>query len=652
VSIKKKFATAVATASLLAGLFGSAFVPVANAAATATASFTAAAVTASVAALTGSNEDYTDTTGKIAYYSAAVYPVFVVEIDFAVDEADNGTYAVEVSGGTVRGCVADITDDGNDAGDTSTATFGSLVSTSSGCTVQVTSSIAADDLYIQLTLNKLSAGSSATFTVTDPDGDSLTIANANKATGVASTALASVVDAAESADTVDMNSNGNGTKGEAADVADETISSVDYWLPDQSLKKAAWAGVVSNGYGTAVAATTSLIAEVSNDDFAVGCDDTVSGAAATSNATIQQFNSSAAGVWECQVHSDGSDSAGGTFTLTVRTSITGAVVGTVSGAFYGEVQSITASLVAGDRAPEVAGADVDDFIALVVKDGNGKAYGLAETNALTITGYGTVAGGTTAGAEDMVDGTSAATKNYFKLDDDFCPASSTGKTASVQAAIVNATGTSIKSNTLTVNCAAAAGDDLTVQKIEFSKSNPLPGETFDVYIYMEDADGVLAGSGDTDSADFTLTLAGGSVATDYAAAWDGPGTTIDVSELKYDGNGRYTIGIKAPTTVGTVISVNDPASSVLAKVYTTNDAYEGVLSVGPKKLKATADFGPAAAKKKIAFVLESAAGVTKTYYRRANASGVATFTLVLKGTWTVYATFGDEISDTGELTKK
>jgi hypothetical protein len=109
--------------------------------------------------------------------------------------------------------------------------------------------------------------------------------------------------------------------------------------------------------------------------------------------------------------------------------------------------------------------------------------------------------------------------------------------------------------------------------------------------------------------------------------------------------------IKAPATVGTAITVSDPSSSAIAKVYTTNDAYEGVLTVGPKKLKATADFGPAAAKKKVAFVLESTSGTTKTYYRRANASGVASFTLVVRGTWTVYATFGDEISDTGTMKK-
>jgi len=426
----------------------------------------------------------------------------------------------------------------------------------------------------------MAAGASATISLTGPsDADNSTALTLDYTTitSVASTAGSTVANATKSAEVFKMNSDGDGTKGEASDVADEVIGGVDYFLPTSALNQAVYAGVVSNGYGTTVG-NISIIAEVSNDDFTVGCDATVSGGATSSGAAIQIITATA-GVFECEVHSDGAASAGGAWTLTIRTTLTGTVVGSASGAFYGEVASITASLVDGDRVPEVAGADVDDFIYLVVKDAAGKAYGLAETNALTITGYGTVAGGTTAGAEDMADGTSAATKNYFKLDDDFCPASSTGETASVQAANVNGTGTSIKSNTLTINCAAAAADALTVQKIEFSKSNPLPGETFDVYVYMEDADGVLAGASDDATADFGLNLTGATVGTDYTAAWDGPGTTIDVSEavLAIDAYGRYIIEIKAPATVGTVITVSDPASSAIAKVYTTNDAYEGVL---------------------------------------------------------------------------
>ena len=638
-SIKNKLVTAVTTAGLLAGLFGSAFVPAVR-----------AATTGAVAFAPGSSaEDYNDTTGLIAYYSASVYPqaAFVYTPATADDALSNGAYELTISGATIRSCTVTVAAGGP------TVTAALINSAQTSCLTTYAWSTADAAITFNITTSKLAAGASATVTVVDPDGDTVTPTVAKTLTGVASTALASAVNATESAKTLKMNSDGTGgTAGATTDVADEVISGVNYFLPAQPLQKATWSGVVSNGYGTALSAATSLIAEVSNANYTVGCDDTLDGADTSSGATIQQFNSSAAGVWECQVHSDGAKSVGGSFTLTVKTSITGAVIATVSAAFYGEVASITASLVDGDRVPEVAGADVDDFVKLVVKDAAGRAYGLAETNALTITGYGTVAGGTTAGAEDMADGTSAATKNYFKLDDDFCPASSTGKTASVQAATVNATGTSIKSNALTINCAAAAADALTIQKIEFSKNNPLPGEAFDVYVYMEDADGVLAGAGDGASADFALAL---TAATDNETRWDG--TTVDaftagtpnVFHVTTDGYGRFVLEIKAPATVGTAITVSDPSSSAIAKVYTTNDAYEGVLTVGPKKLKATADFGPAAAKKKVAFVLESASGTTKTYYRRANASGVASFTLVVRGTWTVYATFGDEISDTGTM---
>ena len=611
---------------MLAGLFGSAFVPVANAA-------------APTVAVTSGNKDGSNATAKTHYFLSTVNPSIVITAT-DTDGNDDGTYDVAVTGTTVLSCVA-----------TGTATVATTVIGTGSCAV-TQASTTGQTTIITLSLKKMTAGSSATISLTGPsDADNSTALTLDYTTitSVASTAGSTVANATESAKAFKMNSDGDGTKGETADVADEVIGGVDYFLPTSALNQPTYAGLVSNQYGTTVG-DISVIAEVSNDDFTVGCDATVSGGATSSGAAIQIITATA-GVFECEVHSDGADSAGGAWTLTVRTTLSGTVVGTASGAFYGEVASITASLVDGDRVPEVAGADVDDFVKLVVKDAAGKAYGLAETNALTITGYGTVAGGTTAGAEDMVDGTSAATKNYFQLDDDFCPASSTGKTASVQAAIVNATGTSIKSNALTINCAAAAADALTIQKIEFEKSNPVPGETFDVYVYMEDADGVLAGAGDVLTVDFGLTLTGATVGTDYTAAWDGPGTTIDVSEavMVIDAYGRFVIGIKAPATVGTTISVNDPATSALAKVYTTNDAYEGVLSVGPKKLKATADFGPAAAKKKVAFVLESAAGVTKTYYRRANASGVASYTLALRGTWTVYATFGDEISDTGTM---
>ena len=621
-SIKKKLVTAVTTAGLLAGLFGSAFVPVAHAA-------------APTVAVTSGNKDGFDATAKTFYHLSTVNPSIVIT---ATDTGgdDDGTYDVTVTGTTVLSCV--------ESGDSTLAT--TVIGTGSCAVTQA--STTGQTTIITLSLKKMVAGTSATISLTGPsDADNSTALTLDytKVTSVAATAGATVADATKSAAAFKMNSDGDATKGEATDdVADEVLDGVNYFLPTSALQQAVYAGLVSNGYGTTTG-NISIIAEVTNADFTVGCDATVSGGATSSGASVTVITATA-GVFECEVHADGIDSAGGTWTLNIRTTVAGTVVGTASGAFYGEVASITASLVAGARVPETPAAEVDDFIKLVVKDASGKAYGLAETNALTITGYGTVAGGTSAGAQSMTDGTSAATKNLFKVDVDFCPASSTGKTASVQAANVNGTGTSIKSNALTITCAAAIADALTIQKIEFEKSNPVPGEAFDVHVYMNDADGVLAGSGDVATADFLLSLTG---ATETGTTWDG--TTVTAATSKVNSYGYIVFELKAPSTVGTAITVNDPVSSVIAKVFTTNDAYAGVLTVGPKKLKVTADFGPAAASKKVAFVLESASGTTKTYYRKANASGVASYTLGLRGTWTVYATFGDEISDTGSMKK-
>ncbi|MEY3495617.1 MAG: hypothetical protein RI921_977, partial [Chloroflexota bacterium] len=104
-SIKKKFATAVATAGLLAGLFGSAFVPVAYAATTGAVAFTAGS----------SAEDYNDTTELIAYYSASVYPqAFFTYTPTAADDAlSNGVYELTISGATLRSCVVAVTGAGS-----------------------------------------------------------------------------------------------------------------------------------------------------------------------------------------------------------------------------------------------------------------------------------------------------------------------------------------------------------------------------------------------------------------------------------------------------------------------------------------------------------------------------------------------------------
>ena len=625
-SIKNKLVTAVTTAGLLAGLFGSAFVPVANAA-------------GPTVAVTSSNKDGADATNKTLLYTSSTNPSVVITSTSAGAD-DLGGYEVTVAGTTILSCAV-----------TGTATSTAAVVGPQTC--GSTTSVAANNATVifTLSLKKLAAGASATIALTGPsDADNSTALTLDYTTltSVASTAASTVVNATKSQAKFVMNSDGTATAGAATDVADEVIGGVDYFLPAQSLKKAIYAGTLQNANGTAILAVTGLIAEISNTTFSVNCDSTVDAVvSSTGAASVVSVNSTVTtGVFECGVFSDGAASAGGSWTLTVKVATTGTVVGIASGAFYGEIAKLTASLVDGSR--QAATLAADDFIKIEAFDAKDKQYGLAEVAALTFGGSGTAALATASGTFTMADGTTVATKNYHQADATLCPASSAGKTATVAATITNGTGTKITSNVLTINCGATSGAALTIKKLEFSKSNPVPGETIDVWVYLADADGVLTGAGAVDSADFTLTISG---ADEQSALWNGTTGLVTAAGNKADSHGKLVMSIKAPATVGTTITISDPTSSAIAKVYTTNDAYAGVLSVGAKKLKATADFGPAAANKKIAFVLESASGTTKTYYRKANASGVASYTLALRGTWTVYATFGDEISDTGTMKK-
>jgi hypothetical protein len=128
------------------------------------------------------------------------------------------------------------------------------------------------------------------------------------------------------------------------------------------------------------------------------------------------------------------------------------------------------------------------------------------------------------------------------------------------------------------------------------------------------------------------------------------GDTVAASSF-ITGDGYFAIQVKASTTIGAAVTIAEPSTSLLLKAYVVSDAFANTMAAGPKKKVATATFGPAAARRKVAFVLESTSGVTKTFYRRANASGVATYTLVPRGTWTVYATYGDEITETVTLKK-
>ena len=630
--------TAVTTAGLLAGLFGSAFVPAARAAQIA------------VATVTGGDR----IASGVMYTSTATYPVVTVTIAGASDD-DDGTWGIAFSGGTVRGC----------ATTGSAATMTSLIGSTSGCsaTAAVTGS---QNIVFVATLEKLAAGASATLTVSGPSAAVTVTPNVTTITGQASTALAANLNAAKSAAQVAWNTDGDTTAGEAVeDLADGTVSGVRYFGPTQNNTKAIITGQLRNGYDVALATGTfNLVAEVTAP-YTVGCetDATYDGDFTDSSASLQSFSvvANTSPKWECQVFSDSKtagNTAGGAWTFTLKTD-TGSVVGTANGGFYGKVASLTISAPYGTLIATAA-ADVAQWVKVTAKDAAGRDW--PRTNIQLIASPdadATVSGVAT--DLDAVLATSATYGTTATLDNSvICPAGAEDTTVTGYAinipSYVGAT-TTVVSNALAFTCAADAGATLYVKSFKFSKSDPNPGEVIQLHTYMEDAYGSPAGAGDLGGA-VVMTLTNGTdlsalnrfgVAVDANAALAG-GDTVAASSF-ITGDGYFAIEVKASMTIGAAVTIVEPGSSLIAKAYVVSDAFANTIVAGPKKLKATANFGPAAARRKIAFVLESSSGTTKTFYRRANASGVASYTLVPRGTWTVYATYGDEISETVTLRK-
>ena len=358
--------------------------------------------------------------------------------------------------------------------------------------------------------------------------------------------------------------------------------------------------------------------------------------------------------FECAVKdAEGAAGDGGAFTATITTA-SGTVLKSLSGGFLGEIASVTLAAAYDTMASEL-GADPTDFWTVSAKDAAGRAYALKdlinadhqETDNLKVydiadTTKAEIAG--TAAADADTDG-------IFDLDASICgdgdgPTVAGGsETRSVTLQLEDGDGATVSSNSVTLKCGVDKDTALVVDKVEFAASQVAPGGSVKAYVYLEDANGFAASPADASTGDVSLVLTNG-VNADITADND-----VEAAATTIVAGGYFEVTIVAPITVGTTISLYNATSGSLARAYVTSDAYEAALTVGPKKLKATADFGPAAARKKIAFVLENASGTTKTFYRRANSSGVATYTLALRGTWTVYATFGDEISDTGTMQK-
>jgi hypothetical protein len=235
-----------------------------------------------------------------------------------------------------------------------------------------------------------------------------------------------------------------------------------------------------------------------------------------------------------------------------------------------------------------------------------------------------------------------------------------GTTREIQAkyTYVNALGddVTVSSAAWTVTCTGTAGK---ITKLEFDKGAYLPSSAIKIKATAVDTGGRPLGYGATSidtNGELTFVKQGtitlGTNPNEIVfTGWDDG--VAESAATAHSATGDFglviTIADNEPGTAGSQaasISIVSTVSNILSS------AVDGTLVAGPKGLKATATFGASAAGKKIAFTLENArTGAVKTYYRKANASGVASFTLSFRGTFEVTAAYGDYMTDTVTLKK-
>jgi hypothetical protein len=670
VSIKKKFATAIATSALLAGLFGSAFVPLALAQTAGTADYTVtctgedtnseSGLPTAAALLSGT----TDEDGECNFLYS-VTPVFVVTVN-TVDDTDDGNWDFTVDGGTIKSISIAADADGGTTSTTVAVGNGSA-------TVNLTADNGDDQGFVAtITLNKVAAGDDATLTVTNSDSIDVIIATA---TSLASSLKNAVSDEYSTLDTDSQDVDDN----------DYATDNILYVMAEDLV--AADSGEIAVDVETVYNAdpvTWPLITATVTGDLLVSvttagdCDAVTAAEYDTSYSAIADGDNT---VCLIGANGDATDAgaatlkivAGGVTLLDADVTILGYVTDVVAtkgmnyfatgGALDGAAALYAAKLTYKDAAggnlntlcaaaTEVCAsidAEYDDLVTFKLDPATGTYATTARVDV---------------GDAAAFEGDHASADGYISYND-VCNGADSGDVFNVKATYENEDEDDIV-EIWSVKCTDSDG---IITKIAGEAASAAPGAEVDVLYTVTDSEGLPCGYGCqvTSDGDITVTLqpAGGTAATEIRAS---DGTALVASDFDdavveltiVDGAGSVTVDM--PTTAGNYAFVIDYADigdgategSWTVRFTVTNVAAaptSQALTAGKKKLTATADFGYSAAGAKIAFTLEKSNGTVKTYYRKANASGVAKFTLRFRGTFEVTASFGDYITDTVILKK-
>ena len=627
--------TAVTTAGLLAGLFGSAFVPAARAASVpAPGALLADVCVDNDIALSpgyeglapdgGSNDVYYGVVGKRLQFSycdgsGTAGDAYIPPAAAAV------TVTVTVTGGTIHSYIPD-------------ASMAAFVINAAGTTMTFLTDATPTQAELIATKINVTAGSTAGSTV------KVTMSFTAKAASTTFTESASVKLIAASRLKV---SNPVQTGGSTATPTDITVDAVTGAWSDTHNTTGTVVVVPKNDYGASGTAISGEVIEVvsgnanlvtvaaTNVAGTPSCDDSAVTATASSDA-------SGVDVIVCPV----ADEAG-TTTLTFKSD--GVVILTKSYTVLGPVATLTATqtmsyLAVGGSMTESSTLNIASIVA---KD---KAGSVLTTPALEYYKAGFLSSDVN---QTVTSGTA-----YVGFAAGLCATAGTTREIQAKYTYVNADldDVTVSSAAWTVTCTGTAGK---ITKLAFDKAAYLPSSAIKINATAVDSGGRPLGYGAT-SIDTTgeltfvkqgtIVLPGAGADEITFTGWDDGVAQSSATSHSATGDFGLVITI-VDNDLGTAV-VPESISIVSTVSNILSSAVDGSLVAGPKKLKATATFGLAAAGKKIAFTLENAStGAVKTYYRKANASGVATFTLSFRGTFEVTAAYGDYMTDTVTLKK-
>ena len=617
-SIKKKFVTAVTTAGLLAGLFGSAFVPAVRAAVT-TDNLTASGADN----LADSNNDATIASGAYVTYTIGAE---LGATTYSLSGAGNCTFGTGLNAGTmnlVTGVTVSSTSIVASAGAIVTGTtFAVTGSTVGACVLSATEG--ANDANTSYDITVVAAAQAGVPSVAKSK-------LYETYTGVAAQGTGSGVGALPTASAPDA------TVAASAGVAYLTF------LP----KDAYDAATASTTDVTVTASGPCLVASQGNAAVL----DTVGTTAKTLNLTDLTRNAAgntyASGTTDSlfiAVVTDGS--GGGTCSVAftaAKDAGTKILIATGSVVFYGTATTVTFEVVQAACVILATTADCANAISYTVKDasGNRAALNLDPSTELT-----TSADDGSVGATFGDGGTGATTSTAAGTITPVCTTDQEKITVSVKK-------TGYTSNSVSFYCSKAVASSVTAS---WGTTSAAAGslQTLTISAFDDLGYPVAKLNGDLD---FTLTVNAtvyGTAPTTFDNDLDGVLSVKYVMPSAVGGTVSAIILLAGSATTADKAQIADAieATTITANVSVSATGVAPTISVGPKKLVATASFGAAAASKKITFVIENAAGKVRTYYRKANASGVATFTIKLRGTWDVYASYGDDITELGKLVRK